>query len=80
MLCYVDVGIPPAARIGSCRPRRACVSTDRIVRTICECAHAGVPVERQKVMAKGVWKGTLKDDADLSSMSFKAGQKVRHQR
>ena len=31
-------------------------------------------------MAKGVWKGTLKDDADLSSMSFKAGQKVRRQR
>lgn len=27
----------------------------------------GVPLERQKLMAKGGWKGILKDDADLSS-------------
>ena len=37
---------------------------------------SGVPVERQKVMAKGVWKGTLKDDADMSSFTFKPKQKV----
>lgn len=36
----------------------------------------GVPVNRQKLMAKGVWKGTLKDSADFSSFTFKAKQKI----
>jgi hypothetical protein len=31
----------------------------------CGC-RAGVPVDRQKLMAKGAWKGVLKDDEDLS--------------
>jgi ubiquitin carboxyl-terminal hydrolase 14 len=30
-----------------------------------------VPVERQKVMCKGAWKGTLTDDTDLSKCKFK---------
>ena len=34
----------------------------------------GVPVERQKLMAKGAWKGVLKDDTSLSDL--KEGQSV----
>jgi hypothetical protein len=33
-------------------------------------------VERQKLMAKGVWTGTLKDEHDLSTLSVKAGTKI----
>ena len=29
-------------------------------------------MDRQKLMAKGAWKGMLKDDADFSTMTFKA--------
>ena len=39
-------------------------------------ALTGVPIERQKLMAKGAWVATLKDDADLSSLSIKDGQAV----
>lgn len=39
-------------------------------------ALTGVPVARQKLMAKGVWKGTLKDATDLSTLTFKKNQKV----
>jgi ubiquitin carboxyl-terminal hydrolase 14 len=35
-----------------------------------------VPTDRQKLMAKGGWTGTLKDEADLSSMTIKEGQQV----
>lgn len=31
-------------------------------------ALTNVPVDRQKLMAKGIWKGVLKDDTDLSSI------------
>jgi len=36
-------------------------------------AATGVPVERMKIMAKskGLWKGVLKDDADLSALDWK---------
>ena len=30
-----------------------------------------VPVDRQKIMCKGAWKGMLKDDTDLSTCKFK---------
>lgn len=33
----------------------------------------GVPVERQKLMGKGLWKLTLKDDEDLSKLPLKVG-------
>ena len=33
----------------------------------------GVPIERQKLMAKGAWVATLRDDADLSSLPIKEG-------
>lgn len=33
-------------------------------------------MERQKLMAKGAWTGTLKDDADLSKMNIKEGQQI----
>ncbi|CAM9526177.1 unnamed protein product [Choristocarpus tenellus] len=36
----------------------------------------GVPPARQKLMAKGAWKGVLKDGADLSACPIKAGQQV----
>jgi ubiquitin carboxyl-terminal hydrolase 14 len=36
----------------------------------------GVPVDRQKLMAKGAWVGTLKDDADFSKMQLKEGHQV----
>lgn len=36
----------------------------------------GVPIERQKLMAKGAWVATLRDDADLSSLTIKEGQAV----
>ena len=36
----------------------------------------GVPIERQKLMAKGAWVATLKDDADLSALTIKDGQTV----
>jgi ubiquitin carboxyl-terminal hydrolase 14 len=35
-----------------------------------------VPPERQKMMAKGAWPGTLKDDADLTMLPIKTGQQV----
>jgi ubiquitin carboxyl-terminal hydrolase 14 len=35
-----------------------------------------VPIDRQKLMAKGAWTGTLKDDADLSQLNIKDGQQV----
>lgn len=35
-----------------------------------------VPKDRQKLMAKGAWTGTLKDDADLSATGLKDGQQV----
>jgi hypothetical protein len=31
-------------------------------------------MQRQKLMAKGAWKGMLKDDADFSTMTFKAAK------
>jgi ubiquitin carboxyl-terminal hydrolase 14 len=34
----------------------------------------GVPKDRQKLMAKGCWTGTLKDDADLSSYKISENQ------
>lgn len=33
----------------------------------------GVPVDRQKVMAKGIFKGTLKDDMAMADMPWKDG-------
>ena len=36
----------------------------------------GVPVARQKLMAKGGWKGILKDDQDLSAVNLKSGMNV----
>ncbi|CAM9148326.1 unnamed protein product [Ascophyllum nodosum] len=36
----------------------------------------GVPVDRQKLMAKGAWKGILKDEVDLSGCNIKDGQQV----
>mmetsp|Transcript_9345 Transcript_9345/g.15231 ORF Transcript_9345/g.15231 Transcript_9345/m.15231 type:complete len:505 (-) Transcript_9345:3787-5301(-) len=33
----------------------------------------GVPVERQKIMAKGIWKGTLKDDTELVGLPWTDG-------
>lgn len=36
----------------------------------------GVPAARQKLMAKGAWKGILKDDVDLSGCTIKDGQQV----
>jgi ubiquitin carboxyl-terminal hydrolase 14 len=35
-----------------------------------------VPKDRQKLMAKGAWTGTLKDDADLAATGLKDGQQV----
>lgn len=35
-----------------------------------------VPKSRQKLMAKGVWPGTLKDDQDLSQISASEGMQV----
>jgi hypothetical protein len=35
--------------------------------------YAGVPVDRQKLMAKGAWIGVLKDDADLGALPIKPG-------
>ena len=35
-----------------------------------------VPVERQKLMAKGAWKGMLKDTEDLSACKLKEGHTV----
>ena len=34
-------------------------------------ALTNVPVDRQKIMCKGAWKGMLKDDTDLSTCKFK---------
>ncbi|CAM9740054.1 unnamed protein product [Ectocarpus sp. 4 AP-2014] len=34
----------------------------------------GVPAARQKLMARGAWKGILKDDVDLSGCTIKDGQ------
>ena len=36
----------------------------------------GVPVEKQKLMAKGVWKLTLKDTDDFSAMKIKDNQLI----
>lgn len=36
----------------------------------------GVPVDRQKLMAKGAWQGVLKDDADMAMMPIVEGQQV----
>lgn len=33
-----------------------------------------VPPERQSLMGKGLWIGTLKDDKDLSTLKVKPGQ------
>lgn len=35
-----------------------------------------VPKDRQKLMAKGAWTGTLKDEADLSAIPLKEGHQV----
>ena len=35
-----------------------------------------VPKDRQKLMAKGAWTGTLKDDADLSAAGLKEGHQI----
>ena len=35
-----------------------------------------VPKDRQKLMAKGAWTGTLKDDADLTATGMKDGQQI----
>ncbi len=37
----------------------------------------GVPAARQKLMARGAWKGILKDDVDLSGCTIKDGQQAR---
>lgn len=37
------------------------------------CELTGVPVERQKLMGKGLWKLMLKDDEDLSKLPLKVG-------
>lgn len=37
----------------------------------------GVPAARQKLMARGAWKGILKDDVNLAECSIKEGQQVR---
>jgi ubiquitin carboxyl-terminal hydrolase 14 len=34
---------------------------------------SGVPMDRQKLMCKGGWTGTLKDDADLTKLNIKDG-------
>ena len=34
----------------------------------------GVPNDRQKLLAKGLWPGVLKDNADLSNMPFTSDQ------
>ena len=36
----------------------------------------GVPPDRQKLLAKGAWIGTLKDDTDLSKCSLKEGHQI----
>ena len=36
----------------------------------------GVPTGRQKLMGKGLWSGILKDDADLTGMTFKSDQVI----
>jgi ubiquitin carboxyl-terminal hydrolase 14 len=36
----------------------------------------GVPVDRQKLMAKGAWSGVLKDDADMILMPICEGQQI----
>jgi len=36
----------------------------------------GVPLERQKLMAKGAWPATLKDEAVLATMDIKEGHAV----
>mmetsp|Transcript_5254 Transcript_5254/g.7263 ORF Transcript_5254/g.7263 Transcript_5254/m.7263 type:complete len:526 (-) Transcript_5254:361-1938(-) len=35
-----------------------------------------VPVQRQKLMARGAWPGVLKDDTDLSKCKIKEGQQI----
>jgi len=40
------------------------------------CELTGVPVERQKLMGKGLWKLALKDDEDLSKLTVKDGTVV----
>jgi hypothetical protein len=39
-------------------------------------ALTGVPPGRQKLMAKGGWKGILKDEEDLSKLTLAEGQKI----
>lgn len=39
-------------------------------------ALTNVPKDRQKLMAKGAWTGTLKDDADLTTTGLKDGHQV----
>mmetsp|Transcript_25499 Transcript_25499/g.37630 ORF Transcript_25499/g.37630 Transcript_25499/m.37630 type:complete len:497 (-) Transcript_25499:101-1591(-) len=36
----------------------------------------GVPMDRQKLMAKGAWIGVLKDDADMTKLKIKDGQQI----
>ena len=36
----------------------------------------GVPPDRQKLMGKGLWLGILKDDADISAMTFGPAQVI----
>lgn len=36
----------------------------------------GVPTDRQKLMAKGGWIGTLKDDADMTKTKLKEGHNI----
>lgn len=47
---------------------------DALKETILELT--GVPKDRQKLMAKGAWVGTLKDDADLSKVKLNEGHLV----
>ena len=39
-------------------------------------ALTNVPPERQTLMGKGLWVGTLKNDKDLSSLKVKPGQLI----
>lgn len=59
----------------------ACWHLSRISRMCCTCLCfqcAGVPVERQKLMAKGMWAGILRDDMNFSTMPLADGALVRH--
>jgi hypothetical protein len=50
--------------------------TPNIPKIIYDFNQLGVPPERQKLMAKGAWTGTLKDDADLTTLKIKENQVI----